>query len=153
MHIAFTAAKVATLDCVNEQTINTVAIALIIFRSVDSALSGNRMCSTRRVMKRERINLIAKFSQGCGSRRAGETGANNNYFELALVIRINKFGVSLIVVPLFVQRTIGDFRVQKRVHYLTFTVLRCPRAPQSGMKYCQSQQLMRTQSQTTNAKN
>ena len=62
-------------------------------------------------MKRESINLITKFSQSRRSRSAGQARADNDYFELALIVRVDEFGVSLIVVPLFVQGTIWNLGI------------------------------------------
>src|SRR4029077_9754185 len=41
--IRFARTKIAALDCVVEQTVNAVAVVLIIFRGVDSTLCGDGM--------------------------------------------------------------------------------------------------------------
>src|ERR1700754_4693593 len=48
IHVRLTGTKVASLDGVIKQSINAVAVVLIIFCRVNSALGCNRMCASRR---------------------------------------------------------------------------------------------------------
>ncbi len=111
MHVAFATAKVSAFNCVDKQTIDAVAVTLIIFRRINATLGCNRVRTSRRIMKRKCINLIAKFGQSRRCRCAGQTGANNNYFELALVVRVDEFGVGFVVIPLVAQLTIWNLGV------------------------------------------
>ena len=111
MDVALTTAKVATFNRVDKQAIDAVAITLIIFRRVDATLRGNRVSTSCRIMKRKCINLVTEFGKCRCCRRTGKTGTNNDYFELALIVRIDKFCVGFIVVPLVAQRTFGNFRI------------------------------------------
>ena len=46
MNVGLTCAEVATLDGVVEQTIDTVAIALVVLCTVDATLGCNGVCAT-----------------------------------------------------------------------------------------------------------
>ena len=111
MHVALTTAKVAAFNRVDKQAVDAVTITLIIFRCVDATLRGNRVGASCRVVKCKRINLVAKFGKRRSGRRTGKTCTNNDYFELALVVRVDKFCVGFIVVPLVAQRAFWNFRI------------------------------------------
>ena len=121
MHVCFARTEVATLDGVLKQTIDAVAVTLVILGGVDSTLCCNGVRATWRVMKGKCINLIAQLGKRCSSRCSCKTSSNNNDFELALVVRVYKLCVCFVVVPLFMQRTSWDFGV-KRVHKSYFTI-------------------------------
>ena len=67
MHVCFTCAEVATFDCVVEQTMNAVAVTLVVLRAVDTALGSNGVRTTCRVMKCKCVDLVSEFGHGCSS--------------------------------------------------------------------------------------
>ena len=67
MNVCFACAKVATFDCVVEQTMNAVAVTLVVLCTVDTALGSNGVRTTCRVMKCKRIDLVSEFGKCCCS--------------------------------------------------------------------------------------
>ena len=61
--VGLAAAEVAALDGVVEQAVDAVAVALVVLRRVDAALRGDRVSTPRRVVERERLDLIAEFTE------------------------------------------------------------------------------------------
>ena len=62
-------AVVAALDGVVEQPVDAVAVAAVVLRRVDAALGGDRVRPARRVVERERLDLVAELGQRRGGRR------------------------------------------------------------------------------------
>ena len=60
--VGFTGAEVAALDRVVEETIDAVAVVLIILGGVDAALGGDGVSAARGVLKTEATDLVAKFA-------------------------------------------------------------------------------------------
>ncbi len=108
--VALAGAEVAALDRVVEQPVDAVAVAAVVLRRVDPALGGDRVGSTRRVVERERLDLVAELGEGGRRRGAGETGADDEDLELALVVRVDQLGVGDVVVPLVGERARRDLR-------------------------------------------
>ena len=67
MHVCFTCAEVTTFDGVVEQTMNAVAVTLVVLRAIDTALGSNGVRTTCRVMKCKRIDLVSEFGKCCCS--------------------------------------------------------------------------------------
>ena len=61
--VGFTSTIVAALDGVVKQTPDAVAIVGIILCRVNTPLSSNAVCATRAVLKTERFDVVAKFSE------------------------------------------------------------------------------------------
>ena len=93
MHVCFTCAEVATFDGVVEQTVDAVAVTLVVLRTIDAALRGDGVCATCGVMECERIDLVTKFCKCCCCGCTSKTGANHNHFELALVVGVHQLHV------------------------------------------------------------
>ena len=90
VHVGLTGAEVAALDRVVEQAVDAVAVALVVLGGVDAALGGDRVGAARRVVERERLDLVAEFGHRGRGRRAGESGADDDHLELALVGRVDE---------------------------------------------------------------
>ena len=112
--VRLTRAEVAALDRVVEQPVDAVAVAAVVLGGVDAALGGDRVRPPRRVVERERLDVVAELGQRRGSRGAGEAGADDEHLELALVVRVDELGVALELVPLVLDRAVGDLRVERR---------------------------------------
>ena len=117
MHVRFAAAEVAALDGVVEQPVDRVAVALVVLRGVDAALRGDRVSATRRVVERERLDLVAEFAERGRSRRAGQPGADDDDLELALVRRVHQLLAGDVVVPLVGHRAVGNLGIEVRVSF------------------------------------
>ena len=101
-------AEVAALDRVVEQPVDAVAVAAVVLRRVDAALGGDRVGPARRVVERERLDLVAELGERRRRRRAGEAGADDDDLELALVVRVDELRVGDERVPLVGQRAGRD---------------------------------------------
>ena len=112
MHVGFARAEVATLHCVVEQTMNTVAVTLVVLCTVNAALSSNGVCATCGVVECERVDLVSKFSKCCCSRCTSEASADNDDFELALVVGVDQLHVVFVRVPLVGHWASGNLAIQ-----------------------------------------
>ena len=112
IHVSFTRTEVATFDGVGEQTRHAVAVPLIIFGRIDSALSSNGVRASCRVVEGEGINLIPEFSKRCRSRGTGQTRTNDDHLELAFVVGVDQLGVRLERVPLVGQCACGHLGIE-----------------------------------------
>ena len=86
MYVAFAGAVIASFDSVIEETVYTIAVVLIIFSGIDTALCGDTMCATRTIVKGEAFDVVAEFAERCGSSSAGETGTDDDDIEAEFVI-------------------------------------------------------------------
>src|SRR6202012_2564020 len=105
-------AEVAALDGVVEQTINTIAVILIILGGVDAALGGDGVGAARRVVEAEAVHAVAEFGQRGGGRTAGQASADDEDAVFALVGRVDQLHVEAALVPFLGQRTGGNFGVE-----------------------------------------
>ena len=140
-------AEVAALDRVVEEPVDAVAVAGVVLGGVDAPLGGDRVRTARRVVERERLDLIAELGERGARRRAGEPGAHHEDLELALVVRVDEADVALEVGPLVGDGPVGDVgveasvrprlepRLQQRGHLCTICSVRATRRqPRSGQQ-------------------
>ncbi len=99
-------AIVPTLDRVVEEPVDAVAVVLVIFRGVDSALRRDRMRPARAVVKHEAFHLVAEFRQGGRRRGARQAGADDDDLVFALVRRVDQSDRALVAPP-FVREGAG----------------------------------------------
>ncbi len=107
VYIGFACAVVTTFDGVVVQTIDRVAIVLVVLSGIDTTLCSDRVCTTRAVLDAEIKDIESKFCERCGSRSAGETGTHYDNVQAALISGVNQFLMVLVVGPLEFQ---GSFR-------------------------------------------
>ena len=110
--VALAGPEVAALDGVVEEAVDAVAVAAVVLRRVDAALGGDRVGPARRVVEREGVDLVAELGERRRRRGAGESGADDDDLELALVVRVDELGVGDERVPLVGQRAGGDLGVE-----------------------------------------
>src|SRR5207248_961480 len=91
---------IAALHSVIEEPINAVAIVLIIFRCIDSALRGDGMRPARRIVKDETLYVVSELAKRSRRGRTGKTSADDNNVVLALIGRIDELVMRLCVRPL-----------------------------------------------------
>ena len=116
IHIRFTGAKIAALDRVVKEAVNAVAVVLIIFRSIDSALGRDRMSAPRRILIAKALYPVAKLAQRRRGRTAGQPAAHDNNLELAAIIWTNKSGMIAMALPFLVERARRNFGVERSNH-------------------------------------
>src|SRR5262249_55542442 len=73
VNIRFAGTEVAALDRVIKQTVNAVAIVLVIFRGIDSALGRDRMRAARRILITKAFHAVTELAERRRGRTAGET--------------------------------------------------------------------------------
>jgi hypothetical protein len=116
MDVGLTGAEVAALDGVVEQPVDAVAVALVVLRRVDATLGRDRVGTARRVVERERLDLIAEFAERGRGRRPGQAGADDDDLELALVRRVHQLLVGDVVLPLVGQWALGHLGIERDGH-------------------------------------
>ena len=110
--VRFPGTVVAALDGVLEKAADAIAVVLVILGGVDTALSGDRVRTTRAVLVTETGNLKAHFSERRGGGRPREARAHDNDVILPAVGWAHEAHLRLMVIPLVGQRAGGDFRVE-----------------------------------------
>ena len=99
MNVGFAGPEIASLNGVVEQTVNAVAVVLIILRRVDPTLSGDAVRSTGTVLITEAAHVVAEFSKSGRSGSTGQAGADDNDLVLALVSGVDEFEVEFVLGP------------------------------------------------------
>ena len=108
VHVRLARAVVAALDRVVEEAVDAVAVVLVVLRGVDPALRGDRVRTAGRVVERDDLHVVTELAERRRRRRAGETGADDDDVEPALVRRVDELDRELVVVPLLGERALGD---------------------------------------------
>ena len=98
--IRLTSAVVTTFDRIVVETINTIAVVLVVLRRVDTALCSNRVRTTRRILDTEVEDVKSHLCKGGSSRSTSQTGTDDDDVETTFVSGINEFLMVLIVGPL-----------------------------------------------------
>ncbi len=99
VHVGFARTEVAALDRVVEQTVNRVAVVLVVLGCVDAALGRNGVCAARAVLNAEVVYVEAHFAEGRGCRCPCEAGAHHDDVEVALVGGVHQVLVGFVVGP------------------------------------------------------
>src|SRR6266446_4462431 len=76
INIRLPRAKIATLDRVVKETVNAVAVVLIIFCGIDSALGSDAVGAARAVLITEAFYMVAEFAQRGCRRSAGQAASD-----------------------------------------------------------------------------
>ena len=99
INIGFPGTEIAAFDRVVEQAKNAVAIVLVIFRGINSALGGDAMGAARAILVTEALHVIAELAQRRRGRSSREPAADDDDFEFSPVIRSDQARVVLMVRP------------------------------------------------------
>ena len=108
-------AVVAALDGVVEETVDRVAVLLVVLGGVDPALRGDRVRTTRGVLVAEGLHVVAGLAERGRRRGAGQTGADDDDAQLAAVGRVDQPGLELAVLPAVGDRTGRRLGVRDRL--------------------------------------
>ena len=106
--IRFAGTEIAALDRVVKKPVSAIAIILVILRSVDATLRGDRVRAARAILIAEALHVVTLLGEGRSGGRASQTGADNDDVELPLVGRAHKLRVVFIGRPLVVEGTCGN---------------------------------------------
>ena len=68
-----------------------VAVAAVVLGRVDAALRGDGVSASRRVVERERIDLVAELGKRCCRRRAGKPVPTTMTLNLRLLLGLTNF--------------------------------------------------------------
>ena len=113
VHVRLAAAVVAALHGVVEEAVDAVAVAVVVLRRVDAALRGDGVGPTGRVVEGEDLHVVPEPAERGRGRRAGQAGADDDDVELPLVVRVDELDRELVVVPLLLDRAVGDLGVER----------------------------------------
>src|SRR5207253_6894314 len=117
IYVCLACAEVTALHRVVEQTVDAVAVALIILRCIDTALRGNAVRAARRIVVREAVNVVAELAECRGCSATSETRTDHDDFVFPLVRRIHEFHVVITSFPLGLDRARRDFGIE--LHSIT----------------------------------
>ena len=117
VNVGFTGAEVAALDGVVKQAVNGVAVVLVVLGRVDAALGRNGVGAAGAVLVAEAFDVVAKFGERGGGGGAGQAGTYHKNRVFALVVRIDQFGLKLVLGPFVLNRAGGNFGIRHPVAY------------------------------------
>ena len=117
VNVGFTGAEVAALDGVVKQAVNGVAVVLVVLGRVNAALGRNGVGAAGAVLVAEAFDVVAKFGKRGGSGGASQAGTYHKYRVLALVVRIDQFGLKFVLGPFVLNRAGGNFGIRHPVAY------------------------------------
>ena len=112
IYVRFPRAVIAALYGVVEKSVDGIAVVLVILGGVDTPLSRDGVGPAGRILKAERLDLVAHLSQRCRRRSASQARANNDHFDPTLVGRVDQRHGRFVLGPLVFQWASGDFRIQ-----------------------------------------
>ena len=99
-------AVVAALHGVVEQAVDGVTVVLVVLRSVDAALGGDGMGTTRRVLVTEVLDAVTSLTKGGSSGATGQTSADDDDGHLAAVGRVDQTRGELTISPDLLDRKV-----------------------------------------------
>ena len=108
-------AVVAALDRVVEESVDGVAVLLVVLRRVDAALRGDRVGAARGVLVAEGLHVVARLAERGSGRATCEAGADDDDGELAPVDRVDERRLELAGVPPLGDRTARCLAVDERL--------------------------------------
>ena len=111
VNVGFARTEVAAFHGVVEETVNGVAVVLVVLCGVDTALSGDGVRAAGGILDAEVIYVETHLAEGGGCGGACETRTYHDDVEVALVGGVDEFLVGFIVGPLLSDGTFGDFGV------------------------------------------
>ena len=87
------------LNGVVEESIDAVAVVLVVLGRVDTALGRNRVSASRGVLVAETVHVVAKLSHGCTCGRTGESRTDDDDTKLPLVGWVDQLHFKSVLVP------------------------------------------------------
>ena len=90
VNVGLAGAVVAALDRIVKQTVNAVAVVLVILGRIDTALGRDGVRAARRIRDAEYLDIEPHGTQSGRRRSPGQTGAHDDDVQLAFVGRIHQ---------------------------------------------------------------
>ena len=115
--VGFTGAEVAALHGVIEQAVDGVAVVLVVLGRVDAALGRNGVGAAGAVLVAEALDVVAKLGKRGGGGGAGQAGPYHEHGVLALVVRVDQFGLKLVLGPFVLNRAGRNLGIRHPVAY------------------------------------
>src|SRR5690606_32525959 len=100
------------LDRVVEEPEDRVPVVVVVLGGVDASLGGDGVGPPGGVVEGEDLDVVAQLAEAGGGGSAGESGADHDDLETALVVGVDEADGELVVVPLVRQRTVGNLGVE-----------------------------------------
>src|SRR5690606_23570192 len=108
--------EVAALHGVVEETIDRVAVVLVVLGGVDSALRRDAVRAARRILEAEALDLVAQLRERGRGGTARESGAHHEHRVLPLVRRVHQLHLEAMPLPPRLDRSAWFTRVQLDAH-------------------------------------
>jgi hypothetical protein len=105
VHVALAGAEVTALHRVVEETVDAVAVVLVVLRGVDAALGSDAVGAARAVLVTERQHVVAHLAERRGAGTTCETGADDDDRVLPAVGRIDELHFETVAIPARLDRT------------------------------------------------
>ena len=115
--VGFTGAEVAALHGIIEQAVDGVAVVLVVLGRVDAALGRNGVGAAGAVLVAEALDVVAKLGKRGGGGGAGQAGPYHEHGVLALVVRVDQFGLKLVLGPFVLNRAGRNLGIRHPVAY------------------------------------
>ena len=113
VHVGLPAPVVAPLDRVVEQAVDRVPVVLVVLGRIDAALGSDRVGAARAVLEAERLDVVPHLGEGGRRGAAGQSGADDNHVNEALVGRVHQPDAVLVVRPLVRQVSLRNLGVER----------------------------------------
>ncbi len=111
--IGFAGAVVAAFDGVVKQSIDGIAVVLVVFCGVDTALGCDAVCPSWAIVKGKAFDLVAQLTEGGRCAASCQSCAHYDDFELALVIGGDEFLMVFKILPFLMKRPRWHFAVER----------------------------------------
>src|SRR5205085_3860114 len=95
-----------------EEPVDRVAVAPVVLGCVDAALGGDGVGAPGAVVEGEGLHLVAQLAEGGGGAGAGQARPHDDDLEAAPVVGRHELHLELVLVPLLLDGTAGDGRVE-----------------------------------------
>ncbi len=110
--VGLAGAEVPALHGVVEETVDAVAVVLVVLRGVDPALGRDGVGAAGAVLIAEAEDVVAELGHRRGPRGAREARAHHDHRVLPLVGRVHQLHVEAVLLPLLLEGSRRDAGVQ-----------------------------------------
>ena len=112
IYVGFSRTIITPFDGIVKQAVNRVAITLVIFSGVYSPLCRNRVCTTWRILKAKRLNIIAQLGKSSRSRTTSQARTNHDHIDQTFIGWTDQADIIFVICPFISYWTLGDLCVE-----------------------------------------